>query len=292
MDTTKLTQTLNDLSLAITELVESNSHDPATTNSQFLEIKTSKGSSATGKGILWTGDGVTKQIVYNSKPARFFSSESFDLNRDREYMIGGTSVLSSTQLGTSITRSNLQEVGTLKGLIVNGNVRINQYLYYNAHLDRLGLGTDTPNAGLSVAEHGVEVMVGTNDQLHGMIGTFPSTDLDIVTGNTTRISVKANGDIEIGSKNQKPVQMKIHGQVSVGVATPDPQVDLHVAGPVRLNNRLQLSSNAPPVAGTFGIGDIVWNSEPAVGQPVGWVCVRAGSPGVWNPFGEIKERNR
>jgi hypothetical protein len=34
-------------------------------------------------------------------------------------------------------------------------------------------------------------------------------------------------------------------------------------------------------------GDIVWNSDPDAGEPIGWVCVVAGNPGTWKAFGTI-----
>jgi len=46
---------------------------------------------------------------------------------------------------------------------------------------------------------------------------------------------------------------------------------------------------AAPVAGTWSVGDIVFNGDPSVGEPVGWVCVSAGTPGTWQPFGEITQ---
>lgn len=48
---------------------------------------------------------------------------------------------------------------------------------------------------------------------------------------------------------------------------------------------------APPSSttdqGPFAVGDIVWNTAPAVGTPVGWECVTAGADGsiaVFVPF--------
>jgi len=45
--------------------------------------------------------------------------------------------------------------------------------------------------------------------------------------------------------------------------------------------------SAPPVAGTYPLGWIRWNSEPAAGENVGWICTVAGSPGTWSAFGQI-----
>lgn len=38
----------------------------------------------------------------------------------------------------------------------------------------------------------------------------------------------------------------------------------------------------------FPVGFIVRNVAPAVGSPAGWVCITAGKPGTWAPFGFIK----
>jgi hypothetical protein len=283
-------QTLTDLSKVLKELVDA-AHQPVSQEvTQFLEFRAKKGGDNFGKGVIWSGQGHTKQIVFNGNPDRFFFSESIDLDKDRNITIGGTKVIDGKELGPTITKSNLQQVGRLKGLIVDGSININQYLIYNGATDRLGLGTEAPNAALSVAENSIEVMLGTTDDFHGMVGTFASTDFDIVTDNTARISVKANGNIDLGNPNRNPIQVKVNGKLSIGVNVPDPSVDLHVAGPVRFNGHIQMYAATPPTEGTYAVGDIIWNSSPRVGVGVGWVCLRAGSPGSWYPFGEIKER--
>ena len=255
---------------------------------RFLEFKAKKNESNDGKGLIFSGEGYTKQFVFNKD--KFFSSESIDLDNDRHYAIDGIKVLDSESLGSSVTKSSLREVGRLRGLIVDGGLVINQYLFYNGASDRLGLGIENPNAAFSVAENDVEVMIGTIfDTGHGMIGTFASKDLDIVTDDTPRITVRANGNIELGNPTKNPIQVQIHGKLAVGVKVPDPSVDLHVNGAVRLNNHIQMYSATVPTEGNYTVGDIVWNSYPRIGGCVGWVCLKAGNPGQWNPFGEIKE---
>lgn len=292
MNNANLDQTLEALNTALKDLVESASKPVAQEVTQFLEFKARKGESNTGKGIIWTGEGGAKQIIYVGNPDRIFVSESIDLHKDKNISIGNSVVVDSTSIGPGIVKSNLREVGRLQGLIVDGSVSINSYLYYNAGTDRLGIGVEEPHAGLSVADNGVEVMLGTNDAMNGMVGTFGNFGFDIVTNNTARISVKANGNIDLGSPNKNPISVKVHGKLSVGVETPDPNVDLHIPGPVRLNNKLHLSGSAAPVQGTFNVGDIVWNDSPKVGHGVGWVCLMAGSPGMWYPFGEVRDQNK
>jgi len=290
MNNTNLDQSLADLNKIIKDLAEAAHQPVAQEITQFLEFRAKKGENNYGKGVIWSGQGYTKQFVYNASPDRFFSSESIDLDKAKAFSIGGIKVLDDKELGPNVTKSNLQTVGRLKGLIVDGSVSINQYLYFNAHSDRLGLGTEAPNAAFSVSDMGIEVMLGATDELHGMIGTYASADFDILTDNTTRISVAANGNILLGNFNRNPIQVSINGKLSVGVKNPDPNVDLHVAGAVRFSNHLQSYAAAPPTEGTHGLGDIIGNASPRVGASVGWICLRAGSPGSWYPFGEIKDR--
>ena len=46
-------------------------------------------------------------------------------------------------------------------------------------------------------------------------------------------------------------------------------------------------AGGPPRQGTWRVGDQALNREPKTGGYVGWVCVTAGSPGEWRPFGLI-----
>jgi hypothetical protein len=292
MNNANIDHTLETLSTALKDLISAANQPVAQEITQFLDFRAKKGDSNVGKGVIWSGDGTTKQIIFNSNPDRFYVTETVELGRDKSLMIGGAKILDTVSLGNTVVKSNLREVGRLKGLIVDGSISVNQYVIYNASLNRLGIGTETPNAVLSVADQGVEVMLGTTETLNGMVGTYATKDFDIVTGNTPRISVKANGDIDLGNPTKNPIKVKINGKLSVGVEVPDPGVDLHVAGAVRFNNKLHLSASAPPSQGTYNIGDIVWNDSPRVGSTIGWVCLRAGSPGMWYPFGEIKEQNK
>ncbi len=281
----KLTQAAELLSQALREITQENT---TVSSDRIVEFNADKNGSNYGKGIMWKGHGHTRQFIF-AKGDKFVSSESIELLKDQEFRINNNPVLSETQLGTTVVKSNLREVGRLRGLIVDGDLNLNQYLYYNASTDRLGLGIENPNAALSVAEDGVEILIGTSNGSTGKIGTFASNDLDIVTDNTPRISIEGGGNIKLGNKAFGPIQVTVHGKLSVGVKTQDSRADLHVAGAIKFNDRLHQYLNAVPDSGTYDRGSIVWNTEPEVGRCVGWVCVRAGSPGSWMPFGEIKQ---
>lgn len=49
----------------------------------------------------------------------------------------------------------------------------------------------------------------------------------------------------------------------------------------------QTVGTAAPTTGTWDRGNIVWNEQPASGQPIGWVCIDGGTPGTWSTFGII-----
>ncbi len=240
------------------------------------------GDSLDGKGLLWAGSGYTKQLIFASNPDRIFTSENFDLAKGKAISINSIKVLDEKELGPTIVKSSLREVGRLKGLIVDGSVVIDQYIVYNTSTNRLGLGIEDPNAAFSVAEDGVEVVIGSTHGVKGFVGTHASHDLEIVTDNTARIVVGAGGDVSITSK------LNVQGILSVNVKNPDPRSALHVNGAIKFNNTLHLSDTAAPTAGTFNRGDIVWNSDPQPGKFVGWVCTREGSPGLWSGFGRLE----
>lgn len=282
------TDKIENLASALKDLIK-DINDSGNTPGDVNHVEFKPGSRGiAGKGILWTGDGNAKQFVFANDPNKFFSSENIDLARDKHFSINNVKVLDEKELGTTITKSNLRELGRLKGLIVDGSMVINQYLHYNASSDRLGLGTDEPNAAVSICENGVEIILGTSEHNRARIGVFNGYDLEFVTDSTARITIGSGGNIELGNKNFGPSKVSVHGNLTVNVSHPDSRTDLHVAGAIKFNDNLHISAVEPPSGGNYTPGDITWNSNPQPGGHVGWICVRAGNPGEWCPFGEIK----
>lgn len=243
------------------------------------------GDNLEGKGLLWAGSGYTKQFIFSSNPDRFFMSENLEFARGKSITVNNIKLIDEKELGPTITKSNLQELGRLKGLIVDGDIILDQYIVYNSATNRLGLGIEEPNAALSVAEDGVEVIIGSTHGVKGFIGTYASHNLEIVTDNTARIIVEAGGNIVLGSAGSKTTVL---GSLGINVKNPDPRTALDVNGAIKFNNRVHLSDEAAPTTGTYNIGDIVWNTKPQPGKFVGWVCTREGSPGLWSGFGRLE----
>ena len=47
------------------------------------------------------------------------------------------------------------------------------------------------------------------------------------------------------------------------------------------------AGNAAPTDGNHTLGEVVYNSSPASGSPVGWVCIATGNPGTWKDLSTI-----
>lgn len=245
------------------------------------------GDTLDGKGLLWSGKGYTKQFIFLSEPDRFFSSESIDLARGKSISLNNIKLLDEKELGPTVTKSNLREVGNLKGLIVDGSLSVGQFLIFDSNTSRLGIGTEQPNAALSILDDGVELVFGTKDTVKAFIGTYATNTLELGTDNTARIIISPSGAISLGNPKIAPVQVSVHGKLAIRVSTPDPEVDLHVNGAVRFSNRLQKYDSTYPTSGSYNEGDIVWNIQPRMNSYVGWICIQTGTPGIWSPFGKI-----
>src|SRR6056300_1598537 len=170
-----------------------------------------------GRGLLWHGKDYTKQFVYQD--GKLFSSETINIAKDKNISINDIKVLDQTELGSSVVRSNLREVGQLNGLVVNGGFRVNNFLVFDHNSDRLGIGTEEPNAALSIVDDAVEIVLGAKDHSNAAIGTYNNSDLHLVTGNQTRIIVSADGNIQLGSVTDGESKIQVHGSIGVNVTS-------------------------------------------------------------------------
>lgn len=273
---------IDNLATLLKEILDEKNQDTNIVELSYLKFN----GDVEGKGLIWVGQGHTKQFIF--QPDHFFSSESIVLAKNKSLAIDGVKILDDKELGPSVTKSNLREVGRLRGLMVDGSFSVNNYLYFNGTADRLGLGTDQPNAAFSICDEGVELVLGSRQSTKGGVGTFNSADLELVTDNTARVTIKAGGDIELGNKNNGPIKVSVNGSLGINVGTTDPRSALHVGGAIKFNDTLHLKGRDIPDSGSYNQGDIVWNSNPQPRGYVGWICVKGGAPGMWNAFGEIK----
>lgn len=239
-----------------------------------------------GKGLQWKGQGPTKQFIYRANPDRLFSTESIDIANEASYSIGNAVVLSLNELGSSVRNSSLVKVGTLQNLRTSGNLTIDDYIIYSSDSQRLGFGTESPNGSISIASLESEFIIDVEGD-STKIGNWTTDDLQIVTDNTARITVKANGKIDFGKSSKNDARVSVFGKLGIGVNNVSDDVDLSISGCVEIAGTKIMTGTNAPSAGTYRQGDIVYNTKSVPTGYVGWVCIRDGSPGEWKPFGQI-----
>jgi len=239
-----------------------------------LQFQATNDQSIYGLGISWIGTGANRQLIMMSGPDRIFSSESIDIGEEKMYHINGRPVITSSSLGSGVHQSNLTTVGALQNLTVIGETQLHGAV--DASNSIVTVGTLVFNNGEQ------SVTIGTNGINSSGTVTISSQESLILSGN--------KDSIEIGSKtnNRKPI--KVFGPLSVGINNPDPTVNFSVNGDVSIGNKRFTNGTASPTSGSYELGDICWNSNPVAANYIGWVCVSAGNPGQWLPFGEIKSQ--
>ena len=268
--------------------VHASADEQVVNSSKSINFAGSDKNTIYGKGLQWSGFGNTKMLNFQSNPDRLWSSNSIDLHRGNHYSIDNTVVLSSEELGPTVRTSNLRKVGVLNGLAVNGDMNIDQFVFWNSGMNRLGVGIEQGNGQLSVASNYVEFFVQPNE-VDAEVGTYTTHDLRIQTDSTDRIVVKANGDVTIGTPGGTDKKVKIHGKLGVGINNIRDDASFEVAGPVRLDGKRFSVADDVPSVGVHQKGDIVWNSNPVAGSVVGWICILTGTPGEWKSFGNISQ---
>jgi hypothetical protein len=184
------------------------------------------------------------------KYARMFSdqlrTDGIDLNRIK---INGQDVVVNNSLGSGILNSNLQKVGELKELQVAGESLLSQTLYTTNK--RVGINTIEPVAALDVWDQEVEVSISKQ------------------TTNTAIIQTPRNQALVLGSNNKQNLKLETDGTVSVA----------------KLNfDNASISFAHTPPTDNQARGAIVFNANPTLGGPIGWVSLGEGR---WANFGVI-----
>jgi len=243
-----------------------------------LELKAVNGS-VSNTGIIWTGQGNTRRLTQLDD--RLYSSNSIDLAKDETYRINNRVVLSTSSLGQEVRQSSLTSVGTLQNLHTEGNLNVDNFIFYDDINMRLGVGTESPNGVLSVGSLEHEFVVNNDEVGKFHIGSWTTSEISIITDNSTRIHITETGRITLHDK------VKVEGKLGVNVNNVSADVDLDVAGAMRFDGRKMESGKAAPRDGSYKKGDIVWNNNPKATSFVGWVCTREGTPGEWAGFGLI-----
>lgn len=115
---------------------------------------------------------------------------------------------------------------------------------------------------------------------------------NVISGNTIKnfvsndIRTKGSNNIIIGNNCQSAISYNIDcagGVVQGNVGTyVQNQLVLWSGGQKKITYDI-----VKPASGTWSEGDICLNLQPGYGEPTGWTCTNAGTPGTWYPFAQV-----
>ena len=219
-----------------------------------------------GKGFSWAWGEGGVSLQYRTG-GKLRVDGDFDLKDTKSYHIDGVRVLSKTELGRQVIKSNLREVGSLNSLEVTGDANIGEFAFFNSGFQRLGINTDSPNNALSIIENDIEIAIGSKQIGKAYIGTHSNHDLVLGTDNTSRILLKNNGEVIFGNEQAKNSIVRIYGELIVDNVTTDNRTDRYSP----------LQFNATRDADVYGLG-LEWTN----GRSVKQLIVKEGPDRLWS----------
>lgn len=172
--------------------------------------------------------------------------KGLDLNRITQ---NEREIIRDNQLGYHITDSNLQRVGFLVDLQTRGETLLSDTLYTTAK--RVGINTLDPSATFVVWDEECEIIVTKRKLDTGYIGSTRPQQLIL------------------GSNNKENIVLAVDGSVMVQ--------DL-IVGKVPMSSASAIPSHDAPR------GQILFNENPDIGHPIGWVSLGGAR---WANFGTI-----
>jgi len=174
------------------------------------------------------------------------STDGLDLSKIK---LNGHDVIDENRLGSTIISSNLQSLGLLKELQVNGEAIIAETLYVTPK--RIGINTIEPSGALAIWDQEVEIVADKKAADIGRFGT-PRQQKFVLTAN--------------GKDN---IVLDTDGSASIN--------ELHIGS-------MKFTAASEPPSYVSSKGHVVWNNNPNLGGPLGWICLGSAN---WANFGII-----
>lgn len=181
--------------------------------------------------------------INNSTPSHKLDI-SGNINSNSNYLINGTSVLSSTTLGAGVVNSNLTSVGTLNGLDVSGNVN-----FTNSNLDM--------NTGKLLNVTNIDTI---NNNIN--LRTLSDNDINIIRNTSgTNLSLKAteittNSDLNMGNQTLKTQNVDNSG-ATLNLGNNSTSINIGCGNNIQTVNIGSNSSLGVTTINIGGSGDIV-----------------------------------
>ncbi|MCK5613427.1 hypothetical protein KAR91_66770, partial [Candidatus Pacearchaeota archaeon] len=126
--------------------------------------------------------------------------------------------------------------------------------------------------------------------LTGDVGAQTAANTIIVRENITNPTVSGGviGGTAVGANYFKLSNFDFSEiDATIGAQIYDGSMEHNHPGDTAYKARTVIHGAAPPTAGYHQKGSITWNNNSSVGDPLGWNCTTAGSPGTWTAFGPI-----
>jgi hypothetical protein len=124
----------------------------------------------------------------------------------KNILIRGESLVDNDTLSSGITKTSIEQVGTLKDLSVGSVLTANN--------TRVGINTNAPTSALSVWDNEVTIDIGKRSQNTAQLGTNKAQDLVLVTNNKEQLKIDKDGVTWIN-------KLKVgHNSISHDIATP------------------------------------------------------------------------
>jgi len=161
----------------------------------------------------------------------------------------GRVIVNDNQLGYHITDTNIQRLGLVKDFQTQGESLLSDTLYTTNK--RIGINTNAPSAVLAVWDEECEVIVAKRRQDTAFIGT------------------QRRQPVVIGSNNKENMVLDVEGGVTAQTLT---------IGKVTFGSSIALPSHDAQK------GIVLFNENPEIGQPIGWVSLGGAR---WASFGIV-----
>lgn len=174
-------------------------------------------------------------------------AKGLDLNQIK---LNGVDLIVGNRLDNAILESNLQKVGVLHELMVRGETLIYNTLYTGSR--RVGINTMEPSSALSIWDEEVDINIGKRQQ--GVAHIWSNRDQLLVIGTNGKSNLLLNTD----------------GSVTI------PRLQLGTTS---------ISTSPTPPNNNAEKGSIVFNNNPSIGGPLGWVSLGQAR---WANFGIIE----
>jgi len=173
---------------------------------------------------------------------------------------------------------------------------VNNYIALNGSTAQVGIwSTNSVNAALNIGN-----MISGNTilaypgatALYGIYMEGAQSNNNVISGNTlknfTNNDIRTNGvkNIIIGNNCQSAISFNI--DCAAGIVQGN--VGTYVQNSLVLwsgGQRKITYATVKPASGTWDEGDICLNLQPGYGEPTGWTCTLAGTPGTWYPFAQV-----